>query len=68
MFADALKAKDAKLADAIHDKIEDVEALVKVKDLKGLDQAALNQAGEELAVLLQNAAPKLGLKKPAVGE
>ena len=27
-----------------------------------------NKAGEELAVLLQTAAPKLKLKKPAVGE
>jgi iron uptake system component EfeO len=68
VFAEALQAKDAKLADAIHEKIEAVEALVKVNDLKHLDQPALNKVGEELAVLMQNAAPKLGLKKPAVGE
>ena len=63
-----MKARDAKLAAAIDDKIEDVEALVKVKELKSLDQPALNKAGEELAVLLQRAAPKLKLKKPKLGD
>ena len=68
VFDDALKARDPKLAAAIVDKIEDVETLVKVKDLKSVDQPALKKAREELAVLLQSAAPKLKLKKPAVGE
>ncbi len=67
VFEEALKAKDAKLAEAIDEKIEQVEALVKVADLKQLDQPALNKAGEELAVLLQNSAAKLSLKKPAAG-
>lgn len=67
-FENTLKARDAKLAAAIGNKIEDVEKLVKVADLKTLDQPALHKAGEELAVLLQRAAPKLNLKKPAVGE
>lgn len=67
-FAGALKARDAKLADAIHGKIEEVERLVKIADIRQLDQPALRKAAEELAVLLQNAAPKLGLKKPAFGE
>lgn len=65
-FADALKARDAKLAAAIHAKIEEVERLVKIADIKQLDQPALRKAAEELAVLLQNAAPRLGLKKPAI--
>jgi iron uptake system component EfeO len=68
VFDTTLKARDPKLAASIHDKIEDVEALVKVKDLKSVDQPALKKAGEELAVLLQNSAAKLKLKKPAVGE
>src|SRR6185312_15917308 len=50
-------ARDKKLAAAIDDKIEDVERLVKVDDLKKVDQAALKRNGEELAVLLQFAAP-----------
>ena len=68
VFDGALKAKDSKLAAAIVDKIEDVEKLVKVKDLKQLDQPALHRAGEELAVLLQSAGPKLGLAKPKLGD
>lgn len=68
VFEEPLKAQDAKLADAIDDKIEDVEGLVKGNDLKKVDQAALKRNGEELAVLLQNAAEKLKLKKPTVGE
>ena len=68
VFQEALKAKDAKLADQIDDKIEDVEALVKVKDLKHVNQPALRKAGEELAVLMQSSAEKLGLEKPKLGE
>jgi iron uptake system component EfeO len=68
VFHEALKARDPKLAKRIIDKIEEVEDFVKGKDLKSVDSARLNKAGEELAVLLQTAAPKLKLKKPAVGE
>jgi iron uptake system component EfeO len=68
VFQPTLKKVDPKLDKRIHDKIEEVEALIKVKDLKSLNQPALHKAGEELAVLLQSAAPKLKLKKPAVGE
>ena len=68
VFDKSLKPRDPKLAARIADKIEDVETLVKVKDLKSVDQPALKKAGEELAVLLQSSAAKLALKKPAVGE
>ena len=64
----SLQARDPKLAARITDKIEDVEKLVKVTDMKSVDQPALKNAGEELAVLLQSAAAKLKLKKPALGE
>jgi hypothetical protein len=56
VFDGALKARDPKLTAAIVDKIEDVETLVKVKDLKSVNQPALKKAGKELAVLLQSAA------------
>jgi iron uptake system component EfeO len=68
VFHDALKARDAKLDKRILDKIEAVEDFVKGKDLKSVDAAGLHKAGEELAVLLQSAAGKLKLKKPAVGD
>lgn len=67
VFQPSLKKRDSKLDARIIDKIEEVEALVKVKDLNSLNQPALHKAGEELAVLLQSAASKLKLKKPAVG-
>jgi iron uptake system component EfeO len=68
VFAPSLKAKDAKLDDRIDDKIEDVERLVKVKDLKHVDQPALRKQAEELAVLLQSVGPQFELKKPKLGE
>ncbi len=68
VFEAPLKKVDAKLAQRIHEKIEDVEKLVQVKDLKQLDQPALHKAGEELAVLMQSAAPKLKLTKPKLGD
>jgi iron uptake system EfeUOB component EfeO/EfeM len=68
VFEPSLKESDAKLAAAIDDKIEDVEKLVKVKNLKSLDQPALQKTAEELAVLLQISAPKLKLQKPKLGD
>jgi iron uptake system component EfeO len=68
VFYETLKKSDAKLAKRIVDKIEDIEGFVRGKDLKSLDAAGLTKAGEELAVLLQSAAPKLKLQKPKLGE
>jgi iron uptake system component EfeO len=68
VFDEALKAKDPKLAAAITDQIEEVEKFIKVKDLKQVDQPGLSKAAEKLAVLLQSAAPKLGLQKPKLGD
>lgn len=68
VFEKELKARDARLADAVYAQIERMEDLVGVGDLKALDQPGLAKAGEELAVLLQGAAEKLGLDKPKVGE
>jgi iron uptake system component EfeO len=67
-FASSLQTRDPKLAARITDKIGDVEKLVQVTDMKSVDQPALKNAGEELAVLLQRAAARLKLKKPALGE
>jgi iron uptake system component EfeO len=68
VFADTLRKRDAKLADIIRDRIDKLEGLVKVKDIKSLDAKAVHVTGEELAVLLQSAAPKLGLKTFKVGD
>jgi iron uptake system EfeUOB component EfeO/EfeM len=68
VFADTLKKRDAKLAGLIHDRIEKLEKLLQVETAKQLDAKAVHVGGEELAVLLQSAAPKLGLKTFKVGD
>src|SRR4029079_5565133 len=62
VFESVLKKRDVKLANLIHDKIETLEKLVAVDDIKTLDQHAVHVGGEELAALMQEAAPKLRLK------
>jgi iron uptake system EfeUOB component EfeO/EfeM len=61
-FAPTLKKRDAELAKTIHDKIEALEKLVAVNEIKDLDQKKVHIGGEELAALMQQAAPKLKLK------
>ena len=68
VFADTLKKKDPKLADLIHERIENLETLVKVADIKSMDAKKVHVAGEELAALMLQAAPKLGLKPFKVGD
>lgn len=67
VLQDTLKAKDAKLAQNIEGKIKDIDTILQVQDIKSLDQSRLRKASEELAVLLQDSAAKLKLKKPALG-
>ena len=62
VFEPALKRRDGKLANLIHDRIEALEKLVAVDDIRKLDQRAVHVAGEELAALIQQAAPRLRLK------
>jgi iron uptake system component EfeO len=68
IFAGAVEAGDPKLAAAIRDKIEQLKALVAVSDLKSLDPRKLRAASEELIVVLQTAAPKIGLRSPSLEE
>ncbi|HET9618089.1 MAG TPA: EfeM/EfeO family lipoprotein [Pseudolabrys sp.] len=68
VFADTLKKKDPKLAGLIHERIENLETLVKAADIKSMDARKVHVAGEELAALMLQAAPKLGLKPFKVGD
>jgi iron uptake system EfeUOB component EfeO/EfeM len=68
VFEDTLKKADAEMAELIDGRIEKLESLVKVNDIKSLDVKATHIAGEELAVMLQSAAPKLKLKTFKVGD
>src|SRR5271155_648445 len=68
IFAEAVDAGDPKLAAAIREKIEQLKALVDVPDLKKLEPEKLRIASEELIVVLQTAAPTIGLRSPALEE
>ena len=62
VFEPTLQKRDPALAKTIHEKIEALEKLVAVNDIKDLDQKKVHVGGEELAALMQQAAPKLKLK------
>jgi iron uptake system component EfeO len=66
IFADALRAADAKLADMVAVRIEQLKSVVAVSDLPHVDIRTLRRASEELVVALQAAAAKLGLQRPTL--
>src|SRR5882724_8257153 len=66
IFADALKAADAKLADTVASRIEQLKASVAAPDLPHVDIRTLRRASEELVVALQAASTKLGLPRPTL--
>ena len=68
IFAGAVETGDPKLAAAIRDKIERLKGLVDVSGLKSLEPQKLRAASEELIVVLQMAAPKIGLRSPSLEE
>jgi iron uptake system component EfeO len=68
IFAGALQAHDPDLAAAIPKKITELKTQVNVPDLKSLDSGKLRTQSEELIVLLQQAAPKIGLRAPTLEE
>src|SRR5882724_13664019 len=63
IFADALKAADAKLADTVASRIEQLKASAAAPDLPHVDIRALRRASEELVVALQAASARLGLPR-----
>jgi len=68
IFAAALQARDPGLAIEIPKKIAELKTEVDVPDLKSLDSGKLRAQSEELIVLLQQAAPKIGLRAPTLEE
>jgi iron uptake system component EfeO len=63
IFSTALKTADAKLADGVEARIEQLKTIVVARDLPSVDVTALRRASEELVILLQNASAKLGLQR-----
>ncbi|HEX7776499.1 MAG TPA: EfeM/EfeO family lipoprotein [Parvibaculum sp.] len=69
VFEQPLRAKDNALGQKADDEIHALEAMLKkAKNLQSIDVAALRKTSENLAVDLQEAAGKLGLEKPNLGE
>lgn len=68
IFAAALKSVDRSLADSVDAEIQGLTKLVEVDDLRRLDISALRRASEELVVVLQSAAPKIGLRRATLEE
>jgi iron uptake system component EfeO len=68
IFAGAVDAGAPELAATIRQQIERLKALVAVPDLKSLESEKLRAASEELIVMLQTAAPKVGLRAPSLEE
>src|SRR5215475_3084587 len=66
IFADALKAADAKLADTVTSRIDQLKVCVAAADLPHVDIRTLRRASEELVVALQAASAKLGLPRPTL--
>jgi iron uptake system component EfeO len=66
IFMPALKDADVALAGTTQDSIDQLAALLAVKDLRALDPGKLRAKSEELVVALQKAAPKIGLRSPSL--
>jgi iron uptake system EfeUOB component EfeO/EfeM len=68
IFSPSLTAQDSGLAAAMQAKIARLKALTAAPDIKSLDPARIRAASEELVVVLQEAAPKIGLHSPTLEE
>jgi iron uptake system EfeUOB component EfeO/EfeM len=68
VFADTLKKKDARLAGVIQERIDHLRTLLDVADIKSMDARKVHVAGEELAALMLQSAPSLGLTPFKVGD
>jgi iron uptake system component EfeO len=66
IFAAALRTADARLADAVDARIRQLKTIVAAPDLQRVDIPALRRSSEELAVTLQDASSKLGLRRPTL--
>jgi iron uptake system EfeUOB component EfeO/EfeM len=66
IFAPALGAADAKLAEAVDLRIRELKVIVAAPDLPHIDVTALRRASEELVITLQSASAKLGLRRPTL--
>jgi iron uptake system component EfeO len=68
IFASAIEARDPQLAAEVQRGIDELKAMLEVRELRSLDPEKLGAVSEELVVTLQNAAPRIGLERPTLEE
>lgn len=68
VFHDAVAGADAKLADRIHEGIEEIEGMLKVDSIAKLDSKKVEVASEKLAADIMETAVPLGLDPPSLEE
>ena len=66
IFASPLEAADPKLAQNTEYILQHLASLLSASDAKNLEPGKVRTASEELIVALQDAAPKMGLRKPTL--
>ena len=68
IFASAIAAQDRRLDAQMQRGIDELRAMLGERDLRRLDPDKLRVVTEEMVLTLQNAAPRIGLKKPSLEE
>ena len=66
VFADALRSADTTLADRMEQAIGQMSAILDRADVKTLDTAKLRAKSEEMIIVLQLSASKIGLRTPTL--
>jgi iron uptake system component EfeO len=66
IFAPTAESRDRQVDVGMRRSIEELKAMVDVRELRRIDRDRLRIATEELVLKLQNAAPLLDLKKPTL--
>ncbi len=68
VFREAVASADGKLADRIHEGIEEVEGMLKVDSIAKLDSKKVEVASEKLAADIMQTAASLALQPPSLEE
>ena len=66
IFAPTAVSRDRRVEEGIRGSVEELKAMVEVRDLRRVDPDRLRTATEELVLKLQSAAPLLYLEKPTL--
>jgi iron uptake system component EfeO len=68
VFAAALEERNSPLAQSLRSKIDQLKAQLKGANLAAIDGDKIRAVSEELVIVLQRAAPVLGLDKPSLSD